>query len=95
MTYERRLAVVEERVHRVSALLEELDREVNVGRGGRPSLRSRVHSLESDEAAANAAKAALEAYRVARGQKWALVLTAINVLVAAVAVLTTTRPWGG
>lgn len=72
-----RLAVLEERVRE----MQDDMREVRVAISGPPredSIRGRLHKLEDDSAAANAAKAALEAAQALREQQGVMQLTVVE-----------------
>lgn len=93
-----RVARTETRIEALERDMADLQAEVVTGEGIAPRkpLRSRVHDLESNDAAAKAAQAALAAVLAERkaldARKltlYALVLTVVNVVVAFVP-----HPWG-
>lgn len=80
-----RLAAVETILESLSERLDSLDAEITTGEGLSPrrSVRSRLHQLESDNAAKSAAEAALSALKAERRADRNSRLTKINIIVAA------------
>lgn len=89
MTVDSRLAALETLAQEARDRLDQLEAEVVTGEGIGPRLplRSRVHNIESDRAAANAAHAALDALRSARRADQSRRLTYVNVALAAAAII--------
>jgi hypothetical protein len=91
---EPRISSLERRMDAVEREVNDLNMIVNIGEGDRPSLRSRVHLLESYNAASKAADAARDALKSAqaaaasrRERHFALGIALANVLIVTVGVL--------
>lgn len=88
-----RVATLEERIRVMTTVLEDLAAEIDKGSPTRPSIRTRLHQLESSEDASRLLAAEVKRLHEERSKRWTTRRDWAVFAVAVVAVIVGNHPW--